>query len=747
MKKNKRIPLLVSVSLISAFALIGCGDDPSASISPSISESTSESPSTSVSPSDSVGPNEVASISVKSGLKKSYYLEEEVDLNLIKLTAVYGNGTSVEVSGSECSFNPSVLKTDTSGENSIKITYKEANVDWVYNVIDHEQVVITNLELPSNIITWNKNNKVQTEKPTEFFNLEEPYKVGDDNPFKFLPIVNAYDYINDKSYVLDDFDSLSTISIKENGTFTVLSGMGLTDKVLVDEKNHLYDFTPSAVGNTFEIKVQPINDGIPDDDKEVIVTFQFTVVDGYNAYNSFDLTYLDNNGGTPWNTFRKNNKMDETKAIPAIIMQNDIVIKHSDIPTEFYYQESDLELGDSDYDFALYSLKDNVDIFTRIVEKDETFTFEGNYFSLSLAKEMIVYRPAGDIVIDGKDINGNPTSSTGFKMGHTTLLRVNPGNDPYTDGSDNVPDGDGTFIQQNMRTFGNCGKSENLWLAGGVIQQKINNIERFEMNNVINNDWFISFFTETSCEGYYATDCKAYNNFNSFVYNWGCSNMNFTNCEMNGAGGPVLIADTVNPENEKGGSARAIPNNTFTDCNLHSLVAGSEGWFTLTGSVALVGSIKALGVNLLPQYGESFIKYNNEQVALFDLLFVNKSGNSEDFTNFVQIGNKTTIIDTIGSETGTYPIVDCSSQTNRFIFETLYSAGAGNAPVFADKTGTKMAYFDGTRLVSCFTNQPIAEPNYLGSEYMTTYLGSTSSSGRLAASFAMSPYKAPGNAA
>ena len=118
--------------------------------------------------------------------------------------------------------------------------------------------------------------------------------------------------------------------------------------------------------------------------------------------------------------------------------------------------------------------------------------------------------------------------------------------------------------------------------------------------------------------------CKAYDSYNCFVYNWGSPLVYIDKCEMVGAGGPVIIQDHVNPKN--GGN----PGNTYIiDSKLESYVTGSEGWFKGVHADMLVPVIKGCDAAFNP-FGRSFLKSNaDKSLTYLNLICVNKSGDAE----------------------------------------------------------------------------------------------------------------------
>ena len=143
---------------------------------------------------------------------------------------------------------------------------------------------------------------------------------------------------------------------------------------------------------------------------------------------------------------------------------------------------------------------------------------------------------------------------------------------------------------------------------------------------------------------------KCFNNYNSFLYNWGAS-MNVKNSLFTNCGGPVIIqdhSDTNEYEQQNGMVVLGSPSSTvFEDCSLINYVAGSEAWFQqFEGAVALVPQIKGMSDLLLATGLPKCFVVNEAkegkayqalaasgQASFFNFIVVNKSGSAQDLTS------------------------------------------------------------------------------------------------------------------
>ena len=117
---------------------------------------------------------------------------------------------------------------------------------------------------------------------------------------------------------------------------------------------------------------------------------------------------------------------------------------------------------------------------------------------------------------------------------------------------------------------------------------------------------------------YNVSKCKFYYNYNCFLYNWG-GVMNVSDSELQNCGGPIIISDHVlgtevsdpvsspDPTTGEYTFVGKRSKTTFTNCNLKSLVVGTEAWFESFGATALMPDIKAMSDLLALNFGLSYV--------------------------------------------------------------------------------------------------------------------------------------------
>lgn len=450
----------------------------------------------------------------------------------------------------------------------------------------------------------NKAEKEEDHKTEEFFDRTQDYLVGDDNAFNIKPTVNfidpitklpvsgvavtfnlsLYEYVNESAVKVDDI----TTYVEEFNNSTC------------DLK-----FKANAVGKKFKFDIVP--DGVASDKvAQFTKSLDFKVVDGYNVYNPKELGYFNkriDGDQDDWDAFMIANGY-ESKEVHSLIFHNNLEVTTADFPSIYLYKEGDpdLKASDSDYQRTLGSLRDYRNIYRYdFTSNDEKVAMYGNYFTLDCSKIPLVTREDSKITEEGRVIS------------HASLIKTQT-ESAY----------EGQFTVRDLNLIGNAQRTEEAKKGGGLIFHKALNVKT-QVENTISRCWFITYFAEFKEGQYTINKTKAYDSFNSFIYNWG-SNVFINNSEMTGAGGPIIIQDHVEPT--KGGLN--IGRTTVDDnSHLENWVTGSEGWFSLVNATALVPSIVGLNTVFTP-YSRTFLQKRipNDETQFFNLVCVNKSGDA-----------------------------------------------------------------------------------------------------------------------
>lgn len=567
----------------------------------------------------------VASIEIdKTSIEESTVVGAEYDTTGLIIKVTYENGYKESLStGFDITKE---VSTAEAGEQTLQVSYQGKTAEVKVMVKNSYQV--RGYTDPQFVVDYNTNKTLKNEftktgstgtKGFEIINVD--YKVGNDNAFIYSPILSVKTAEGDYED-LTTYKAIIEVSIWENGEYKLLTD-NVSEYVTFNDTKHTFNFTDKAIGNKFQIKMLPF--GMTDEEKEIVSakTFDFEVVDGWNAYTAKDISLIDNmNEQGKWTDYKTSNDIDINLNVNSIILHDNITLKDSDLPASQFLGEDEVQEGDDDYDLAFGSLKDEHSsdygfIYHRKIADGETFTIEGNYFRLSAENISKIVRQEID---DVRKINTTGNAITT----HTSLLGFSG------DTSSSVM---GQGYIKNLHLIGNTQKSDDALMSGGVMAMKIRNTS-FTCENILSQRWFMSFMVEGSNE--YSNNCKhlfnkvnAFDSYNTLLYVWGARDVQIKDSHFIGAGGPVMICDHVQ-NNQTTGEGGYITNVKTTNSVLESFVAGSEGWFaTYEGSGALVGSIKAMNALVTP-YGNTLCDKNGQKI---NLIAVYKSGSAEGLTS------------------------------------------------------------------------------------------------------------------
>lgn len=526
------------------------------------------------------------------------------------------------------------------GSTTIRVASKnKSSVNASCQVTVTDNVVLTNVSLKDEFVAFESHKKKDSAQDDGFYDHNQTYKVGDDNEFNVKPKLTVTDRKTLKPVSADKWNYDFEISATYNDQPADATYFSVTDARECDVK-----FTEAAIGKTFTISVIP--GGIADS-KKVDFTRSITVdvIDGYNVYDAKEISYFDTREQNSeldmprvndvqlkcqWYDFKVANGLDPTLHPTALIFQKDIKLTAADLPANCIYTAA--QATELDDEKAAGSLLDRLYIYEHTTENG--MTIEGNYFDFDMTEIPLIKR------------EDNKKTEEGAVVAHSALFKAITGTD---------------IIFRNINMSGNArnatGNADKV-LSGGFIFCKGAGSQTFQAYNIIATKFYITFFGE---KPYYDGEptqfnlnkIKCYNNFNSFLYNWGAQviarDSLFRSC-----GGPIIIQDHTGTDEYESHTDAGYdgivvygyaPSTRFIDCSLINYVAGSEAWFQQFGVTALVGQIKdmsdLLGATGLPK---SFVvdserkgRFNAAlsaagQAAFFNFIAINKSGSDEGAT-------------------------------------------------------------------------------------------------------------------
>ena len=644
MRKAKLSTLLIA--LLSLTSLVGCNPNDSTNSSNSSDNTTSSDSGSSESSNPSTSGSTINLTAIKLNKTETSILLNSTETLTVTFTPNNATNKEVEWSSEDAtiaSVDNGVVTAKKIGTTNIVVKSKaNASISATCKVTVKDNVILSNVSAKHEFVLFEQNRAKDEKNDDGFYDHNQTYKVGDDNAFNVKPALTVLDA---KTYLpvsasqwLHDF----TISAKL-GDATV----GEEYFKVLDARECNVDFTDAAVGKTFTISIAP--NGV-DASKVAALTKTITVdvIDGYNVYNAKELGYFDTRPqdsieDTPvmeddkdwqvkWPEFKTANNMNPDYHPAALIFQTDIAVTPSDLPANFFYTaEQAAALNDTK---AAGSLVDYTYLYERTIPGD--ITVEGNYFDLDLSAIPLIKR------------DRQKTTPEGGVIGHAAAFKA-------------IAGGDINF--RNINMTGNAKKAtgdEDKIYGGGIIFVKGAGSKSLKSYNMIATKFYITYFGEKAYNRgdpfteFELNKVKCFNNYNSFMYNWG-SVINAKNSLFRSCGGPVIIQDHAGTDTYEEDNGLTVlgyaPTTNFVDCTIKNYVSGSEAWFQQFNATGVASNIKMLS-DLFYATGltKSFVTNDKGEGklyqalatagenAFFNFIVLNKSGSAEGITTLPACG-------------------------------------------------------------------------------------------------------------
>lgn len=566
--------------------------------------------------------NDVVSAVIGGEFKTSYEVGDTVDLTGMTVTVTYEEGEVIVLTHE--SLTAHAVDMSTAGKKDVVISFNDPinnEEDFVsFDITVVKRDVVTHFEKPSDLSAFDSDNRVagthtygQSGFAGEFAVGGQLYVIGDDNAFVMLPGLAVDDNGVDKD--LEKFYQDVEIYVFVDGEYV------LAEKSAINATNYTYTLDGETVATVdtyngeylfakpfdkVKISVKPSVAYYKNAETLNPVVLEAKVIDAYNVYTADELSIIDNSGRQGWVDLKT--ELGLNSLSPAgIVLHNDIAIKYTNVPADFFYQSTETvvyrntvtgEIKEYANVAGMNYLVDGISIYERIGTAD--FVIQGNFFTISVSDFPLVASPS----IFGE----NSEKDYGSDYSNASLFRFATIVDAWIDSAD-VPVKSSVTID-NLALIGNAGRDnwvvekvhgENinssvpeLVTAGGLIMLKSSLHSTVTLNNVINNSFFISYFPDYQ-GAMFANNCKAYDSYQNAAFVWADSYFELNDCFINGTGGPVIIAQSVQPDSQGPHySPKVFVNNTVTETH----VTGQEIWFDSIGATTIVGDIKALGAGL-----------------------------------------------------------------------------------------------------------------------------------------------------
>ncbi len=619
------------------------------------------------------GGKKIESIVLKEGsIATGYTQNEEVDLSGLIIIVKYNDGTTEEITKDKLEVG--TIDTSVVGEQKLTIKYEGKTLDvniLVSNNLD-EVYDIFGVDLPT-YLTVDKSN---------FYEQDHDYVVGDDNPFKFLPNITVLD--NDDNLVtINRYKSISTIYKYNEASqiYEELTGANLTSTVTVDEENSTYDFSDVSIGNKYKLMVRPYYlTAEQAEDDDFTVSFEFKVVDGWNAYTVADLSRIDNSQDE-WNEYKTNHGIGNEK-INGLVLHGNMTITMNDIASGFIYNSQ--ETRETEYTEQNYTntavqntLKDGTLIYERTIGGDYgVFTLYGNYFTIDASQ----IAPASDL--------GADFSNTAL-IAYTSAYNRDSNNNKIA--LENTVNTNGLI--KNINFIGNAKRQEEEAYKGfgGLILFKSFRSLTTTVENCTVNAFFIGIFPEFYESKIVVNKVKVIDSFQSGIYASQGITLEINDSLISKSGGPAIIVQ--HQENDVRSPIVNV-SNTLIDCP----VAGQEAWFnSIEGLSAMVTQIKALDQIFRLQFDKTFLKGNtsSEQElakATMNIIAVLKDADAASPVEATGVQGKITIDGYLAIDKDPIP-ADATLNVHQKV-QQLQSENPvyASAPILVNKTGVIIIY-------------------------------------------------------
>ena len=527
---------------------------------------------------------------------------QQFDYSTIRLTVFYNDTTSIETSLTDSNYANFITHS-----NNVSLSQEALNVIFTVTFEDYvtgdkyetsstvnvrKEIEVVSVAKPQYYIAYLDNSKTENCSSTDankFAVANKPYLVGTVNGFKFEPAVMAVDFENVSAYdVINPTTSYKLyINDGENGA---------GNYVLVDDpteyiknvRDNIYWFKESAENKYFKLEVlldPVVYSNIPNS-----IEATFKVVYGYNVYDTYGLSVMDNLNVKNWAKIKNrilpydDKYLYEYTDVTEVILHNDIVVNADQLPENYFwtkntplYSQAVTNLhsySNGAYDgLLLGSLRDGVggEYYTHgtteggvnkydldgdgTIEADEDFeetwdarhqkgifntdqcSITGNYMKISLQNSET--RRLETVLSKKHNKGGNPT-------GHWSLFKFYKSETATEDVEVNIH-------FQDVYIVGNMGKSKD-WGYEGTANEGATPAglmaghmtpDVFTADNLVLNQFYVHFVVDEQANASSVLDFKnshlsdAYSN---MFFLWR-SKVKVTNSIMKNAGGPIFVAD------------------------------------------------------------------------------------------------------------------------------------------------------------------------------------------------------------
>lgn len=666
----------------------------------------------------------ITSVTVNN-LKEFYHVSDTINFNGITLKVTYNDNSTATLTKGEFDITAENAKADTQFIINTNGLYAQTageletgEYQFTGIVIGNETTyqlgtvnVSDNMNLIYNLTSFNepafvsqyKENIITSSTDESSFYKADSYYVGDDNEFRFKPILTLQSKTSNAITEISDYNVTVRVERKDGDAFV---GISENDTTYFTYQNFAFDFTQDAINQTFRITMKP-TDFLTDfaGNNVAPVVFTVTVADGWNAYEAIDLGrislvsenfdsvassyirpesaaifYNEETGAMKqhekyyeiWSEYLTRQGETNLTNINGLFLHENISVTPSDLPEKFFISETE---ANAKGQHLLGSLRDFTLIYTHYMEND--FTFNGNFFKLDFSEI-----PWG---LSNTATNGYyyPSESPTYQAGHSTVFNfLNKKTDAEITTQAKFINVDAFGNTKNIISNDTTSEKDPMAASGGLIYMK-SYCGTTIVENCIAKAFLIAWYAETSTEteAFNMSYIKTYDCFNSGMFSWGGAKNTLSNSEFKRFGGPVMLL-TCNTNNgvKETSAGWTVDKETTT---LESFVSGGEVWFKLMGADSIFAQLMALD-RLLNYYGNTFTTTATPESTTPAINMIQLSMEAD------YLGSSEKVLN-IDFDFGGIPLTVNGNSDN--IFQQLLTSTNYKSPIFMSNGGT-VAYMD-----------------------------------------------------
>ena len=553
-----------------------------------------------------------------------------VDYSKISLEVEYDNGRTNQVKLTADGVTHSDINTYQAGVQTLTAHYKgltaQADVEVLFDV-DAAEITVMNVRNTEGYREYEAAKgfvgSTAEEKEMEFYNRDALYTVGNDNGYVALPDITWRYKGETMPASLPVVESTFTLSLKNGGGWDALSGSQL-ETYLAKVVDNVYYFTKEAEGKTFKLDVAISNDYVLiSQNVPKTISQQFEVVNGYNVYDAWGLSVLDNRNVKSWAEI-KTRKLawDDGKAlsefadVEQIVLHNNIEVTVDNLPDNYFWHKGDeaKRVGSMSYNTAEQlvpatlkeylpgSLKEawlgeaweneDKDGEQRGLYVSNGIGISGNYLKLSYDSNLDAADKASKGIYIVHDYKQTTTATNRqYPESHYSFVVYTHSDPNFSSNEEAEAAIKGTRTIKNVYFKGETQKTDDVSTPVGIMMLSAD-ISGLQIVNTISTQWYCNAQLDGVGMGSLKLqDCKFYESFSQMVFCWGIPTIDVTNCEMKRAGGPLFIIQT-----QTNGKDRNSNVTIDSVSNMESWLTGAETWFD-------INNLPAATIETLFDYG------------------------------------------------------------------------------------------------------------------------------------------------